>query len=199
VREHKVDPSGDPEVLRIVLAGAESTGKTTLAQALSTKFDVPYVAEFGRELTIEKYKDGMETDNWQIGEFTYIAVEQQTREDLASVEHPRCIIADTDALVTMLFQERYLHEFPIDFEWPPPSAPHRIYLVPDPHVPFVADAIRDGEDLRQWMHDRTLTELRARGFEPHVLTGTYDERSAQAMSIVQAILTNRRFRQVRTP
>jgi HTH-type transcriptional regulator, transcriptional repressor of NAD biosynthesis genes len=36
-------------VLRVVLIGAESTGKTTLAKILSSHFDTHWVAEYGRE------------------------------------------------------------------------------------------------------------------------------------------------------
>ncbi|GAC1411706.1 MAG: hypothetical protein NVSMB64_21650 [Candidatus Velthaea sp.] len=176
------------DVPRIVLGGAESTGKTTLARVLAARFDVPWVEEYGREYTLEKYREGMATDAWEPAEFVHIACEQQRREDAAAGSLPRCVIADTDAFMTAIWYERYLGVPPPRADWPADSARRRIYLIPEPDVPFVQDEIRDGETLRAWMHDRTLAELASRGAEAIVLRGGYDERTATAIAAVKRLL-----------
>ena len=176
------------DVVRVVLGGAESTGKTTLATTLAAWFRVPWVAEYGREYTLEKYRDGLATDAWKPDEFVHIAREQQRREDAAAQALPRCVIADTDAFMTGIWYERYLGKPPASEDWPLDTSRSRIYLVPEPDVPFVQDAIRDGEELRSWMHDRTLAELRRRCIETIVLGGSYDERTRTAIEAVERIL-----------
>ncbi|KAE9777335.1 AAA family ATPase, partial [Escherichia coli] len=64
-------------VFRICLLGGESTGKSTLSQALSQTLNAPYVAEFGREHW--EAKNGvLEKDD-----LLHIAREQVRREELA--------------------------------------------------------------------------------------------------------------------
>ncbi len=173
------------DVPRLVLAGAESTGKTTLARTLAERFGVPWVPEYGREYTEAKYRGGMLTDAWTPDEFLVIAREQIRREEAAARTHPRFVVADTDALVTRIFYERYLGVAPAP-GWPEDHGRERIYLVPEPNVAFVPDAIRDGEHYREWMHERTLAELAARGREVHVLRGDYDTRTRNAIAIAAA-------------
>jgi nicotinamide riboside kinase len=175
-------------VPRVVLAGAESTGKTTLARALAERFALPWVAEYGRDYTEMKYRDGMATDAWTTAEFVHIAREQERREDAAARCDAPLVICDTDAFVTRLWYERYLGTFPALAAWPLDRARERIYLVPEPDVAFVQDRIRDGEEYRARMHDRTLEELRTGGRVVHVLAGSYDERTQTAFDVVQALL-----------
>jgi len=177
------------EVPRLVLAGAESTGKTTLARTLAEHFGVPWVAEYGREYTEQKYRDGMLTDAWEPEEFLLIAREQVRREDAAASTGPPFVVADTDAFVTRLWYERYLGAPPSAADWPHDHGRERIYLVPEPDVAFVADAIRDGEQFRRWMHERTLADLAALGREVHLLRGDYAARTGDAIAFV-----NERFR-----
>jgi nicotinamide riboside kinase len=172
------------DVPRLVLAGAESTGKTTLARTLAEHFGVPWVAEYGREYTEEKYRDGMLTDAWEPAEFLHIAREQIRREDAAASTHPPLVVADTDAFATRLWYERYLGAPPAEAEWPRDHGRERIYLVPEPDVAFVADAIRDGEQFRIWMHERTLADLAALGREVRVLSGDYAARTRTAIAFV---------------
>ena len=176
------------DVPRLVIAGAESTGKTTLARALAERFGVPWVAEYGRTYTEEKYREGMQTDAWEPAEFLHIAREQVRLEDAAAAGRPRFVVADTDAFVTRLWYERYLGTPPAEEGWPADHGTPRIYLVPEPDVAFVADAIRDGEQFRRWMHDRTLADLAARGRETFVLRGGYDDRTRDAIAFVAARL-----------
>jgi HTH-type transcriptional regulator, transcriptional repressor of NAD biosynthesis genes len=173
------------DVPRLVLAGAESTGKTTLATTLAERFGVPWVAEYGREYTEEKYRDGMLTDAWTPDEFLLIAREQVRREDATASTHPRFVVADTDAFVTRLWYERYLGAPPATAAWPLDHGRERIYLVPEPDVAFVADAIRDGEQFREWMHERTVADLAALGREVHVLRGDYATRTRDAIAFVE--------------
>ena len=177
-------------VPRLVIAGAESTGKTTLARALAARFGVPWVPEYGRAYTEEKYRDGMLTDAWEPSEFLHIAREQVRLEDAAASAGAAFVIADTDAFVTGLWYERYLGAPPAAEGWPTDHGRERVYLVPEPDVAFVADAIRDGEQFRRWMHERTLVELAAQGREVVVLRGTYDERTRAAMDFVASRFGN---------
>jgi HTH-type transcriptional repressor of NAD biosynthesis genes len=172
---------------RVCIVGAESTGKTTLAQALADHYHTAWVPEYGREFTAVKLA-GPEPDVWRSEGFTAIAAEQSRREDRAARDANRVLICDTDAFATSIWHERYMGV---------PSgavlaiaAPRRydLYLLPDTNVPFVQDGLRDGEHIRQWMHDRFVEELRHTGRPYALLSGDYAARMRQAIELIDGIL-----------
>ena len=138
---------------RVVLVGAESTGKTTLAADLAAEFATVWVPEYGREHWEEKLARG-EPPFWRPEEFADIAREQCRREDAAARQANRVLICDTDAFATRIWYRRYQHD------WSPAvdaiAAAHRrpdLYLLTDVNTPFEQDGSRDGELIREWMHD----------------------------------------------
>ena len=77
---------------RVLIVGAESTGKTTLAVALAEHYQTTWVPEFGRFYTEARRPRG---EWWTSDEFTFIATEQVRMEDAMertsaiSESHPR--------------------------------------------------------------------------------------------------------------
>ena len=90
-------------VKRVVVIGAESTGKTTLARQLAEHFDTVWVPEFGREHWERKIAGLRVTDpppSWSSDEFVEIATEQQRRENAAARVANRVLFCDTNAFAT---------------------------------------------------------------------------------------------------
>jgi HTH-type transcriptional regulator, transcriptional repressor of NAD biosynthesis genes len=56
-------------------------------------------------------------------------------------------------------------------------------------VPWVKDNIRDGLKIRQWMHERFITELNARPEPWFEVTGSV----AQRIALVEAEITRRKL------
>ncbi len=148
-------------VRRVVLIGAESTGKTTLARALAGRYGTGWVPEYGREHW-EKKVAGLPMEGPLPGfadeEFVHIATEQQRRENAAARAANRILFCDTNAWATGLWCERYQgHRHPpVDAI----GAADRVdmYLLAHPDFPFVQDGFRDGEAIREWMHARFAEE-----------------------------------------
>ncbi|KAI9221110.1 AAA domain-containing protein [Blastocladiella britannica] len=133
-------------VLRVVLVGAESAGKTTLAQALARRFETDWVPEAGRDVTQEKLDQGdiasvpvQDTDvgaaaaptaAWRSADFLDIARLQSLAEEAAAVKaatnRRQVLICDTDALATVVWHERYM------------MAPHG---TPDVDTPAIAQEL----------------------------------------------------------
>ncbi len=170
-------------VPRVCVVGSESTGKSTLCERLAAHYDTVWVPEYGREYSLEKLRNGLQ-GQWVEDEFVHIAFEQQRREDDAARRANPVLICDTDALATMVWSERYLDRVPT--RWPLPPSRICLYLVPYPDVPFVADEIRDGEHKRYWMYERLIELFAQMGHRFEVLRGTYEERGAQAIALIDA-------------
>lgn len=145
--------------LRVIVVGAESTGTTTLAEALARHYRTSWVPEYGREYSARKQGKGC--SHWTSEEFVHIAEEQQRREDLAARFARQLVIGDTNAFATTLWHRRYL-----GFDSAAVSAvAHQgrcdLYLLTGDEIPFVQDGLRDGEHLRHRMHQWFEEALRA--------------------------------------
>ncbi len=180
-------------VKRVVVIGAESTGKTTLARLLAERFETEWVPEFGREhweRKIERWSPGDPAPSWSPDEFVDIATVQQKREEAAARRANRVLFADTNAFATGTWNERYHSTRDPRVDAIGARDKVDLYLLTAPDVPFVQDGLRDGEHIREWM-DRRFAEQLANGKTPVVrLTGSYEQRFERAVAAVERLIDN---------
>lgn len=187
---------------RFVLVGAESTGKTTLAAALVARLrerggvwrQTQWVEEYGREYTIEKLASErarepsatMEALHWASPEFELIAREQQRREDRAARMSSPVLICDTDAFATAVWHERYAGTRSPAVEAIAAASVGRAgYILTGlDEVPFEQDGLRDGENIRSWMHGEFEARLRAQSAQWIVAVGSLEQRIGQCASFI---------------
>jgi HTH-type transcriptional repressor of NAD biosynthesis genes len=173
---------------RVVLIGAESTGKTTLAAALADKLQTIWVPEFGRDYAEKKFEQHA-LSQWTSVEFETIARTQCEWENAAARHANRVLVCDTDAFATSSWHERYMG-------WPSPQVEaiaerHRrpdLYLLTDIRTPFVQDGTRDGESIRHDMHRRIRERLIETGRQFIEVSGSPGERLAFAADAVRGLM-----------
>ena len=192
--------------LRVVLVGAESTGKTTLAAELAQRYRqradhaaAEWVPEYGREFTLFKLAQArgraqlqglpeprMEELRWTSEDFLTIAREQNRQEELAARSGSRLLICDTDAFATAIWHARYQGAYLPELEPIAARGPRRLYLLTHPDdVPFAQDGIRDGEQIRDWMTAEFATQLTASGRHWDWLRGSSQQaRSERALAMI---------------
>ncbi len=189
-----------PDVLRIAVYGAESTGKTELAVKLGAHFGAPVVAEYARE-----YCDaqggvlGLEDmvpiarEQWRREDATVVQVEEQ----FAVLRQIRpdgrgLVICDTDALTTMLWSDLLYGTTPDEVRRGAEKRcrNYALYLLLDTDVPFAPDPQRcfpDPEDReksrRVW---RGALERRQLPFVE--IRGDWAERKRAAIAAVERVL-----------
>lgn len=180
----------DP-VRRIVVTGAESTGTTTLARALSEHFACPLVLEYGREWSATR-PGGLDAP-WRTDEFVEIAATQNAQEDAAARVSPnQWIVCDTDALATCIWHERYMGFASPDVE--AIAARQRrpfVRILTGDEIPFVQDGLRDGEHIRHDMQARfreVLDAPEADGVPWIEVHGSVEVRLAEALAFIAAQL-----------
>ena len=182
---------------RVVIVGAESTGKSTLAAELADARGTAWVAEYGREhaeeklgsLRVSRPAAVMEDVAWDDSDFETIAAEQQRREERAAGESGPVLIADTDAFATAVWCERYLGRQSLEVETIAARSRPALYLLTHhDDVPFVQDGTRDGERVRAWMTQRFAERLDATARRWQWIRGTRDERRAAALVAIDALL-----------
>ncbi|MAI90337.1 ATP-binding protein [Ponticaulis sp.] len=172
---------------RIVVTGAESTGTTTLALALAEDLNCPYVPEYGREYT-EKRANVTDAP-WREDELVEIAREQNELEDAAARRSTNgWIVADTDALTTALWNERYFgtRSQKVDAIARQQVRPFAYILTSD-DIAFEADAIREGGEERHTMSERFREELEASGVAWMEAKGGRQQRLDAALSFIRSL------------
>jgi NadR type nicotinamide-nucleotide adenylyltransferase len=172
---------------RVVIVGAESTGKTTLAMALAEHYQTTWVPEFGRLYTEARRPRG---ELWSSDEFTFIATEQVRIEDALERIANRVLICDTDAFATAIWHERYLGQRSPEVLAVIAGRTCDLYVLTDVDTPFVQDDIRDGESIREWMHKRFQDELSRMGVPVLFVSGPHDQRMAAAVARIDALITH---------
>lgn len=195
---------------RVVLVGAESTGKTTLAARIAETLvrrggafaSCTWVPEFGRAYALDKLASARaeailggrpparpEDLAWRRAEFATIARAQAAAEDRAARSGGPVLVCDTDAFATAIWAERYLGLADAEVDGIAASARPHLYLLSDlEDAPFVQDGTRDGESVRGWMQRRLVQRLEAVE-RPYVwLRGTLAERAATALADIDALL-----------
>ena len=143
-----------PPVKRMIVTGAESTGSTTLSEALAHEMGCEWVPEYGREYTA--LRAGGPPAPWHDDEFTLIAERQNALENEAAARSKTgWLVCDTDALATVIWQERYMGRAtaPVLAAAAAQIAPYVRILTGD-EIPFVDDGQRDGAHIRHAMQDR---------------------------------------------
>lgn len=171
---------------RVVVIGAESTGKTTLAQALAESLGTVWVPEYGR--TYWEGRRYLADQRWDTGEFGHIAAAQRLLEaDLARRAAHGVVISDTDALVTAVWAERYLGSPVPDLEAQLAEGRPDLYLLCSPDFAWVQDGTRESNHRRDWMHRAMAERARATGTPVVALTGPPEQRLGQAVEVVRPL------------
>ena len=174
---------------RICLVGSESSGTTTLTKALAKHYHTNWVAEYGRDYTINQ-QARLNRESWHTSDFVAIAKQQNQNEDAAAAVSNKLLFCDTDAFATSIWYERYIGTRSYEVEALAAGRPYALYLLTDTNIPWEDDGTRDGKHYRQWMQQRFATKLRFWS-KPYVLiTGSPEERLRQSTAIIDQLVAN---------
>ncbi len=161
---------------RFVLAGAESSGKTTLSKALAQTLDIVWVPEYGR-----LYCEGRGLERgWSAFEFEHIAnMQTQMINAMARQCDKGVLIADTDSLLTRVWQKRYAPDS--ELIGLTTSADH--YFVCEP-VTWEQDGTRESYAFRDTMLADAIAMIKTTNTPYTLLSGPHEERLTLAMHVI---------------
>ena len=167
----------------IAILGAESTGKTTLAQALANHFSCPWVAEYLREFCDQHQRTPRQDEQQTIMDI------QVTRENLAMnqalIQHAPFVFCDTAPLLTAIYSEYVFSDLSL---YPKAGALHQRYaatLLLLPNIAWVADGLqREGAHVQNDVHVLIESALSDIGAATIMIQGIGDERTAHAVAAI---------------
>ena len=171
-------------MIRVAVTGAESTGKSTLAERLAAHFGAPLGVEFARTYA-ERVGRRLTADD-----VAPIARGQRDSEEDAIRRAPGgLVILDTDLLSTMVYATYYYGSCPAWVLAEVRARRPELYLVCEPaSVPWTPDPVRASAADSESLHGRFVDAVRESGAAVAWLTGPADVRQRSALVAISALL-----------
>lgn len=137
-------------VIKVVLFGPESTGKTTLAQELADHYKTEWVPEYAREYLQVKWDKEQKTCEPQ--DLIPIAEGQIRLENYLTKKANKLLICDTDLLETKVYSEAYYLGYcePVLEKYALQNI-YDLYLLTSIDIPWEKDDLRDKPNQRERM------------------------------------------------
>ncbi|MFX0556352.1 DUF4301 family protein [Maribacter sp. CXY002] len=145
--KYRQEPSN---ILKVVLFGPESTGKTTLSEQLARHYNTVWVPEYAREYLQNKWNNERKT--CEPDDLLPIAKGQMVLENNLTKKATKILICDTDLLETKVYSEAYyvgdcdpiLEKYALENTYD-------LYLLTYIDIPWEADDLRDKPNEREEM------------------------------------------------
>lgn len=167
--------------IKIVIIGPESTGKSTLTQALASYFNEPWVKEYARE-----YIDQLDRP-YEYGDLLAIAQGQIALEEEMATKVNNFLFCDTDLHVLKIWSQ---HKFGKTHLWTLEQIRKRkydLYLITDIDIAWEDDAQREHPDpeMRKYfmeMYIKTISETTV----PYIiLQGNNENRLKSSIDLIK--------------
>lgn len=167
--------------LKIVVTGAESTGKSTIAKAIANHFNVEWIPEFARE-----YVENLE------GPYTYEDVEaiaQKQIETERNLSNESLIVFDTWLIITKVWFDFVYGKCPGWLNEEIKNCNIDLFLVCDVDLPWIDDPVREnGGENRNKLQSIYLQELESYGFHYQIVSGEGEQRIKNAINAINTFI-----------
>jgi NadR type nicotinamide-nucleotide adenylyltransferase len=177
---------GSP-LLHVAVVGPESSGKTTLSEALARHFDTLFVPEASRA-----YYD-VKGVVYEIGDILPIAREQRSREGALAPKARHLLILDTDLLTITVWSQVLYGACPKEAEEMAAAQRVDLTVLLKPDLPWTTDPQRCHPELsqREDFFNRLREGFTRLGRRFVIVGGDGAERFASARAAVEALLEGR--------
>jgi NadR type nicotinamide-nucleotide adenylyltransferase len=169
-------------VLKVVITGPESTGKTTLAEALAQHFKTGYVAEYAR--TYLENKQG----NYLEGDLLTIARGQISCEDEFQLGGRPLIICDTSLEVLRIWSELKYGKCDPFIKAQALLRRPDLFLLLKPDFPWQPDPLRENQHNRDELFTYYQKSLREYGAKVVGIGGNESEHIHSATDAIDKMM-----------
>ena len=134
-------------IVKVVLFGPESTGKTTLSRQLARYYNTVWAPEFAREYLQDKWNNERKTCEKE--DLLPIAIGQMKLENSLAKKADKILICDTDLLETKVYSEEFYGGFVDDkLNEAATKNQYDLYLLTYIDTPWEEDDLRDRPEER---------------------------------------------------
>jgi len=167
------------DLIKIAVVGPESTGKSTIAQAIARHFDTVCVPEYAREYCKNLHNEYTLQDevNMYYGQ---IALE----DTLIPLAHNNILICDTTILTVKIWCDHLFGDTPQEVKDEIQQRPYDFYLLMDIDLPWEEDPLRDFPEQRHHFMEVWKSELASLHAKYIVVSGLGDDRLSNALQAI---------------
>ena len=175
------------KLVKIVIFGPESTGKTTIARDLASHYQTEWVPEYAREYLQKKWDESKKI--CELEDMLPIAQGQIKLENTLSAAAKNILICDTDLLETKVYSEIYFDDYcDPELEHYALSNTYDLYLLTGIDVPWEKDDLRDRPFDREVIFDKFKAALEKYDRNFVILKGDRTTRLNQAITEIDQYL-----------
>ena len=164
--------------LLVTITGPESTGKSTLAEALGYRYSAPVVPDVSRAYVAVLQQPYTEKDVLKI------AGQIIAEEEKALGSGARLIISDNDLINIKIWLQYYGWEVPLWLQQQLVLRKSALYLLCNIDLPWVHDPQRHNEHDRHMLYAAFEKELKALQANYKVINGLFEERLQNALATI---------------
>jgi NadR type nicotinamide-nucleotide adenylyltransferase len=175
------------DIVKVVINGPESTGKTTLIKQLAEYFNTEHVPEFARDYLQEKWDLKKEACSKE--DLIVIVKEQVNLENELSSKANKILLLDTNIITTINWSLTHFDGY-CD-PWIIKQAEilkYDHYLITNIDIPWVKDDLRDRSNERESMLSSLINQHDIRGLKYSIISGDRSKRLHNAIDIINNIL-----------
>ncbi|MGB0891963.1 MAG: AAA family ATPase [Flavobacteriaceae bacterium] len=174
-------------LVKVVLFGPESTGKTTLSKQLSRQYNTVWTPEFAREYLQDKWNNERKTCEQE--DLIPIAIGQMKLENKLAKKADKLLICDTDLLETKVYSEEYYGGF-VDPELDEAAIKNKydIYFLTYIDTPWEEDDLRDRPEQRLEMFTAFENALKKYNRPYVLLKGDKETRLKKATEVINKLI-----------
>ena len=177
-------------LVKVVLFGPESTGKTTLSRHLAHHYNTVWTPEFAREYLQKKWNQERKT--CEVEDLLPIAVGQMKLENRLAKRADKVLICDTDLLETKVYSEEFYDGFVDEaLNKVATENTYDIYLLTYIDTPWEDDDLRDRPGLRLEMFNAFEKSLIDNNRPYIVLKGDKETRLKNAVETIDQIISSK--------
>lgn len=186
-KELKQDPIN---IVKVVLFGPESSGKTTLSRHLARYYNTVWAPEFAREYLQEKWNNERKT--CEKDDLLPIAIGQMKLENTLAKKADKILICDTDLLETKVYSEEFYGGF-VDKRLNEAASENTydLYLLTYIDTPWEEDDLRDRPELRLEMFNAFEKSLIDNNRPYILLKGDKETRLKNATEAIDKIIADK--------
>jgi HTH-type transcriptional repressor of NAD biosynthesis genes len=181
----------DPiNIVKVVLFGPESTGKTTLSRHLARYYNTVWTPEFARAYLQKKWNNERKTCEKK--DLIPIAIGQIKMENKLAKKADKLLICDTDLLETKVYSEEFYGGF-VDEKLNKAANENQydLYLLTYVDTPWEKDDLRDRPEQRLEMFTAFENALKKHKKNYIILKGDKETRLKNATEAIDKIISNK--------
>ena len=166
-------------IKKIVVLGAESTGKSTLCESLANHYNTVFVPEFART-----YFNVHDINHYSIQDLETIAKTQISLEEDYVKKANKLLFCDTSLITIKIWAIHRFNQIPEFFKNSIKPTDYHMYLITNNDIPWLADDQRKNEVSRDSLFKWNQHEMQKLGINYHIVKGLGTKRLQHAIDLI---------------